>query len=321
MRTVAAFAWAFLACTCAVSCKAKEPLSSEGASASGRIGGTGGGGSGPRAAGSDRSEAGIPALRPPSPRSGWDRVTVQEWGLEGSSDVLGRITFGCFVPSSGRLQPGRSHLDMFVSQDGRCLVWYVHVWASREWVRVTSYRLSEASTDGTRRVETTVFDPVCLNAAGAKVPAERTADELFGIDRSPSGGRREVQPLGQDFPLLLEWQITKVVAPDERPKWLPAGDPRIALQGSVRVDKDHPLPPEGELSQPSYRLQLCEADLRQLLKVLGAGQRSDVLDVLFRVGLAPGAVVPGGFIADPPTQFETRVPITRERIDRCLGAQ
>lgn len=293
--------------TAGVSGNAHGPPPGARRSQSGELwGGTGGsGGTGAFVPWEDRGAQGITRLR---------------WRLGDETDLPGRVTYGCFVPSGPKPRSGH-YLDMFLSRDGKCLVWYVHVWASQEHVRVVRYQVDQLSADGQKVLSSqTVTDPPGFGDSAHGPGAEWTLDESFGVDPRPAGLQRRALSL-ERFPLLLEWQIVKVSkdAVGRPQSWLAARNPSIAIQGSTIIERDRPPPPPGALSEPSFKLQLCRADLEALQVSLDAGT-AEKFDLLLRVGPAPGAVAPTGFAPDAATQFETRVPITRQRIESCLGA-
>jgi hypothetical protein len=278
-----------------------------------------------RGAGSGKPGAGAVGLGGPGGSPSWSErggqgITRLRWRLSGETDLPGRVTYGCFVPSGPKPRSGH-YLDMFVSRDGKCLVWYVHVWASQEHVRVVRYQVDQLSADGQTVMNTEdVVDPPGFGNPTPASDAEWTLDESFGVDPRPAGLQRRALSL-ERFPLLLEWQIVKVPkGAIGRPQtWIAEPNPAIALQGSAIIDRDRPPPTPGSLSEPSFKLQLCKADLETLRVSLDAGT-AEKFDLLLRVGAAPGAIAPSGFKPDEATQFETRVPITRQRIESCLGA-
>lgn len=246
---------------------------------------------------------------------GSGRVVEHEWSFSEARDLEGRIAYGCLVPA-GTTRSGHS-MDMFVSKDGKCLVWYVHVWATKVFVRQVTYRLEERSGDGRLAAEHVISDPAGVPVGPEEPQAERTADELFGIEREADAGlRRDLLPLSK-FPLRVEWQVVAVTGSRASPTWLAENDRRVVLSGGADVRQDRPPPPRGSLSEPSVKIQLCADDLRKLLDRL-EGQTAREFDLLLRVGPAAGAQAPEGFVPDGPEQFEARVPITRKRIEACL---
>ena len=312
MKTVAAIAVTALA-VLGVSCKSSPSKTTSTSSSQGPklsqpgkrgIRGSGGGGVGVSPGGS----AGPRTWRD----AGSDKVVRHQWSVLETTDVDGRITYGCFVPSGSR---GTANLDMFSAKEGTCLAWYVHVSATKQYVRQCVYQLHELTSDGKKVVAThRVSDPPGIGADGDD--GRWTAGELFVIDRVPAGLRAEPLPLAE-FPLLLEWEVVEVMSVGDESSWLPAGNGRVVLNGSAVVKEDRPIPPPGTLAAPSLKIELCGADLAKLRDRLE--ERSAVeFDLLLRVGPAAGAVSPPGFQPDPPIQFEARLPITRSRIDQCL---
>jgi hypothetical protein len=245
-------------------------------------------------------------------------VPSREWSSEGTEDIDDVVTYGCFVPS---VTGGDGFMDLMTSKDGRCLVWYIHVWAERSFVRRAQYRMVERSGNGDVR-QFDVFDPVAFDlASGVAVdrgPVEVTVDELHGDTPLERGVGLQVEPISlADFPLRVEWSIVEI-APGAA-DGSPAGedsDGSIALSGEATVSQDFPVPPAGQLSQPSLRLQLCEAELKVLQAKFRGGASAFALRL--RVGPAPTSQPPPGARPGPRLELETRVPITEKRVSDCL---
>ena len=242
----------------------------------------------------------------------------REWSSDGTEDILDVVTYGCFVPS---VKGGDGFMDLMTSKDGRCLVWYIHVWAERSFVRRAHYRMVERSGNGDVR-QFDVFDPVAFDlASGVAVdrgPVEVTVDELHGDTPVERGVGLQVEPISlADFPLRVEWSIVEIVpgAADGSPAGKDS-DGTIALSGEATVSQDFPVPPAGQLSQPSLRLQLCEAELKALQAKFRGGASAFALQL--RVGPAPTSQPPPGAQSGPRLVLETRVPITEKRVTDCL---
>jgi len=254
---------------------------------------------------------------------GAERVPSREWSSEGTEDIDDVVTYGCFVPS---VPSGNGFMDLMTSKDGRCLVWYIHVWAERSFVRRAHYRVIERSGNGDVR-QFDVFDPVAFDpvafdlASGVAVDrgrVEATVDELHGETPVERGVGLQVEPISlADFPLRVEWSIVEIVpgAADGSPAGKDS-DGSIALSGEATVSQDFPVPPAGQLSQPSLRLQLCEAELKVLQAKFRGGASAFALQL--RVGPAPTSQPPPGARSGPRRVVETRVPITEKRVADCL---
>jgi len=238
---------------------------------------------------------------------GAERVSSREWSSEGTEDIDDVVTYCCFVPS---VRGSDGFMDLMTSKDGRCLVWYIHVWAERSFVRRAHYRMVEQSSNGDVN-EFDVFDPVAFDPVAVdRGPVEVTVDELHGDTRVERGVGIQVEPISlADFPLRVEWSIVEIAPAQD-------SDGSIALSGEATVSQDFPPPPAGQLSQPSLRLQLCEAELKALQSKFRGGASAFALQL--RVGPAPTSQPPPGARSGPRLELETRVPITEKRVTDCL---
>lgn len=265
------------------------------------------------------AQRGSTSLRSPGSGSLGDpsRVVGRDWRLLRTEDFDRRVVFWCHVPSVAN--SATQYMDVLRSQD--CLVWYVHVGADRKYVRRAVYQVSESSVRGKRSNSGDasrviyVSDPPGL-ACDEGCTTRAVIDEMVGEEPAKDVGvRSESIPLAQ-FPVLLEWQVVALIKPTDKPTWLAATDRRVLLSGSQVIREDCPPPPSGRLAVPSHRLSLCGQQLQQLLQQLSAMRASEAAMVL-RVSPAPGAVVDPGE-SPVPLITETRIPITKERVQACL---
>jgi hypothetical protein len=265
------------------------------------------------------AQRGSTSLRSPGSGSLGDpsRVVGRDWRLLRTEDFDRRVVFWCHVPSVAN--SATQYMDVLRSQD--CLVWYIHVGADRTYVRRSVYQVSESSVGGKRSNSGDasrviyVSDPPGL-ACDEGCTTRAVIDEMVGEEPAKDVGvRSESIPLAQ-FPVLLEWQVVALIKPTDKPTWLAATDRRVLLSGSQVIREDCPPPPNGRLAVPSHRLSLCGQQLQQLLQQLSAMRASEAAMVL-RVSPAPGAVVDPGE-SPVPLITETRIPITKERVQACL---